>query len=145
MKVSKRSDIAPFYAMEILKSANEMADDGATIMHMEAGEPGSGAPAKVLQAAHAALDNCQLGYTESEGDPVLRARIAQHYQDYYGRTVAPEQIARLTERFHRGNHPQGSGLGLSIVEAIATRAGGSLRLFSGDGIGLRVTLSLPLA
>ena len=93
MKVSKRSDIAPFYAMEILKSANEMADDGATIMHMEAGEPGSGAPAKVLQAAHAALDNCQLGYTESEGDPVLRARIAQHYQDYYGRTVAPEQIA----------------------------------------------------
>ena len=62
-----------------------------------------------------------------------------------GETIPPEQIARLTERFHRGNHPQGSGLGLSIVEAIATRAGGSLRLFSGDGIGLRVTLSLPLA
>ncbi|MGQ7241974.1 ATP-binding protein [Salinicola sp. V024] len=62
-----------------------------------------------------------------------------------GETIPPEQIARLTERFHRGNHPQGSGLGLSIVEAIATRAGGSLRLVSGDGIGLRVTLSLPLA
>ncbi len=93
MKISKRSDVAPFYAMEILKSANEMADDGAEIMHMEAGEPGSGAPSKVLAAAHAVLDNSKLGYTESEGDPVLRARIAQHYQDYYGQTVAPEQIA----------------------------------------------------
>ncbi|MBT3626918.1 MAG: aminotransferase class I/II-fold pyridoxal phosphate-dependent enzyme [Rhodospirillaceae bacterium] len=93
MKISKRSDVAPFYAMEILKSANEMADNGAEIMHMEAGEPGSGAPSKVLAAAHAALDSSKLGYTESEGDPMLRARIAQHYQDYYGQTVAPEQIA----------------------------------------------------
>lgn len=93
MKISKRSDVAPFYAMEILKAANEMADEGAEIMHMEAGEPGSGAPSKVLAAAHAALDNSKLGYTESEGDPLLRARIAEHYQDYYGQTVAPEQIA----------------------------------------------------
>lgn len=62
-----------------------------------------------------------------------------------GETIPPEQIARLTERFHRGNHPRGSGLGLSIVEAIVARAGGSVRLASGDGIGLRVTLSLPLA
>ena len=67
MKVSKRADVAPFYAMEILKAANEMADGGAEIMHMETGEPVSGAPAKVIEAAHAALDGAHLGYTEAEG------------------------------------------------------------------------------
>mgnify|MGYP001183054716 CR=1 FL=1 len=93
MKISKRANVAPFYAMEILKTANEMADGGAEIMHMETGEPVSGAPAKVIAAAHAALDGARLGYTEAEGDPKLRARIAQHYADYYGRIVAPEQVA----------------------------------------------------
>ncbi|MEC8918519.1 MAG: ATP-binding protein [Pseudomonadota bacterium] len=60
-----------------------------------------------------------------------------------GEAIPSEQLAHLTERFHRGNHPQGSGLGLSIVEAIVTRAGGRVTFASGDGVGLRVTLSLP--
>jgi aspartate/methionine/tyrosine aminotransferase len=93
MKVSKRADVAPFYAMEILKTANEMADGGADIMHMETGEPVSGAPSKAIEAAHAALDHAHLGYTEAQGDPILRARIAQHYAEYYGQQVAPERVA----------------------------------------------------
>lgn len=60
-----------------------------------------------------------------------------------GKTIATEHLSRLTERFHRGDHPQGSGLGLSIVEAIATRAGGRVTFASGNGAGLRVTLQLP--
>ena len=93
MKTSKRANVAPFYAMEILKTANEMADGGADIMHMETGEPVGGAPSKVMEAAHAALDGAHLGYTEAQGNPQLRARIAQHYADYYGQQVAPERIA----------------------------------------------------
>ncbi len=93
MKISKRADVAPFYAMEILKSANELADGGAEIMHMETGEPVSGAPSKVMAAAHAALDDNHLGYTEAQGLPLLRARIAQHYADIYGHEVPAERIS----------------------------------------------------
>ena len=93
MKVSKRAGIAPFYAMEILKTANELADGGADIMHMETGEPVSGAPARAIEAAHAALDHAHLGYTEAQGDPILRARIAQYYAEYYCQQVAPERIS----------------------------------------------------
>ena len=82
MKISKRAGIAPFYAMEILKTANEMADGGADIIHMETGEPASGAPSRALEAAHAALDHAHLGYTEAQGNPILRSRIAQHYAEY---------------------------------------------------------------
>ncbi|MBE0464937.1 ATP-binding protein [Halomonas colorata] len=60
-----------------------------------------------------------------------------------GKTIATEYLSRLTERFHRGDHPQGSGLGLSIVEAIVTRAEGRVTFASGNGVGLRVTLQLP--
>jgi len=96
MKVSKRAGVAPFYAMEILKTANEMADRGDDIMHMETGEPVGGAPSKVIESAHAALDEAHLGYTEAQGNPLLRARIVQHYADYYAQEVALERIAITT-------------------------------------------------
>ncbi|ALM51465.1 sensor histidine kinase [Halomonas huangheensis] len=60
-----------------------------------------------------------------------------------GETIPPERLARLAERFLRGSHPQGSGLGLSIVEAIVTRAGGRMTMVSGNGVGLQVTLQFP--
>ncbi|WP_085919210.1 ATP-binding protein [Halomonas sp. CSM-2] len=61
-----------------------------------------------------------------------------------GEAISSERLTRLTERFHRGKHPQGSGLGLSIVDAIVTRIGGHMELASGNGVGLRVMLQLPL-
>ncbi|MBM3481758.1 MAG: aminotransferase class I/II-fold pyridoxal phosphate-dependent enzyme [Alphaproteobacteria bacterium] len=96
MKVSKRADVPPFFAMEVLRMANTKAAGGDTVFRLEAGEPGSGTPRGVLEAAHAALDRAHLGYTESLGLPALRQRIARHYLDYYGVTVAPERIIVTT-------------------------------------------------
>lgn len=96
MKVSKRAQVAPFYAMEVLKAANERAAQGERVIHMEAGEPGAGAPSAVIAAARAALDDAHLGYTESEGMPALRQRIARHYREFYGRDVPVERIMLTT-------------------------------------------------
>ena len=61
---------------------------------MEVGQPGTGAPAGAVRAVEAALrSGTALGYTEAFGRPGLRARIAQHYRDWYGITVAPSRIA----------------------------------------------------
>ena len=92
MKVSKRSAIAPFYAMEVLKAANQRAASGADVLHLEVGEPSTGAPRKVIEAALAGLHNSRLGYTEALGIPELRERIAHHYQDYYGVAVPASRI-----------------------------------------------------
>ena len=52
MKVAGRTTaITPFYAMEVLKAANERAAQGDDVLHMEVGEPAGGAPEAVLQAA----------------------------------------------------------------------------------------------
>jgi aspartate/methionine/tyrosine aminotransferase len=92
LKTAARSQIAPFIAMDVLARANAHAAAGRDIIHLEVGEPGGGAPARVLDAARRALDAGSVGYTEALGRPALRAAIAQHYRRRYGIAVDPEQV-----------------------------------------------------
>ena len=64
-----------------------------------------------------------------------------------GDTIAPEHLARLTERFYRidkGRSRQfgGTGLGLAIVKHIVNRHRGRLRISSEDG-QTTVSVTLP--
>lgn len=59
-----------------------------------------------------------------------------------GPGVAAEKLPQLTERFWRNSAGDGSGLGLSIVNAIVQRCGGALEFVSSAN-GLRVDLVLP--
>jgi signal transduction histidine kinase len=56
----------------------------------------------------------------------------------------PEQAAELFGRFARGRPAgTGSGLGLSVVRALAEAHGGSARLENRDGGGARAVVRLP--
>jgi aspartate/methionine/tyrosine aminotransferase len=92
LKISSRSRIAPFIAMDVLARANAHAAAGREIIHLEVGEPGCGAPARVLDAARRALAAGSVGYTEALGRPALRAAIAEHYRHSYGVPLDPEQV-----------------------------------------------------
>ena len=92
LKIAARSQIAPFIAMDVLARANAQAVAGREIIHLEVGEPGGGAPARVLDAARRALDAGSVGYTEALGRPALRAAIAEHYRRSYGIAPDPEQV-----------------------------------------------------
>jgi len=62
-----------------------------------------------------------------------------------GPGMTEEESARAFDRFYRGSHngTGGSGLGLSIVQAIATAHGGHAMLRSGAGIGTTVQVWIP--
>jgi aspartate/methionine/tyrosine aminotransferase len=96
LKVARRGVVPPFIAMEVLRDANARAAAGEEVLHLEVGQPGSGAPQGVIDAAKRALDQDQLGYTEALGIPVLRRRIARHYRDTYGVDVDPERVVVTT-------------------------------------------------
>lgn len=63
--------------------------------------------------------------------------------------IAPEQQERIFERFAQATtpgatHPEGAGLGLAIVAAIAEGHGGRVLVASTPGVGSTFTLDLPL-
>jgi aspartate/methionine/tyrosine aminotransferase len=96
VKPSARSQVDPFLAMDVLDRANTLARAGRTVFHLEAGQPGSRAPRRALDAVAQALSTDVLGYTEALGRPALRQRLSSYYRDAYGVDVAPERILITT-------------------------------------------------
>lgn len=96
LKASRRGSVPAFIALEVLRDANVRAEAGASVLHLEIGQPSTPAPAAVIEAAKLALDTQQIGYTESLGLPALRRRIARHYRDFYGVEVDPERVVVTT-------------------------------------------------
>ena len=84
-----RPDLDQFHAIAISRLAHQLKGQGASIIHMEFGQPSTGAPKAAIERAHHVLDTDGLGYWES---PALKARIARHYDDKHGVSVDPERI-----------------------------------------------------
>jgi len=81
--------IDPFYAMEISGLAHRLKAEGRSIIHMEYGQPSTGAPAKAIEVAHRILDTEAMGYWESEA---LKAGLARHYRRTYGLDIDPDRF-----------------------------------------------------
>ncbi|MGI9502542.1 MAG: pyridoxal phosphate-dependent aminotransferase, partial [Geminicoccaceae bacterium] len=92
-KISDRSGIDAFLAMDVLTAANAQTAAGHDVVHMEVGEPGGGPPKRVIESAKRLLGHRPLGYTEALGKPALRRAIADHSQRAYGVKVSPERVA----------------------------------------------------
>jgi aspartate/methionine/tyrosine aminotransferase len=83
------SQVEPFHAIAISRLAHDLAAQGQSIIHMEFGQPSTGAPAAAITAAHDILDTDPLGYWESTP---LKQRIARYYQDHHGVEIDLERI-----------------------------------------------------
>ena len=96
LKTSQRGAIPPFIVMDVMTAAAERERQIGDVLHLEVGQPSTGAPNKVLAAAHRTLESDVLGYTVALGVPALRQRIADHYRSAYGVTVPVERIVVTT-------------------------------------------------
>lgn len=83
------AQVEPFHAITVSRLAHDMEAAGHSIIHMEFGQPSTGAPVRAIAVAHEVLDNEAMGYWESVP---LKNRIARHYADTYGVEVDPEQV-----------------------------------------------------
>ena len=90
---SKRSEIAPFLAIDMLTKSNTLKSKGRDIIHMDVGEPGFNTPKHVLEYAKTIIDKKKIGYTESIGIPELREKISNHYKLWYNEEVKSNSIA----------------------------------------------------
>jgi aspartate/methionine/tyrosine aminotransferase len=83
------AEIDPFHAISISGLAQQLKAQGRSIIHMEFGQPSTGAPKAAIAAAHAVLDSDPMGYWASDA---LKARICRHYAETYGVEVQPRQV-----------------------------------------------------
>ncbi|MHC9297040.1 pyridoxal phosphate-dependent aminotransferase [Mycobacterium sp. LTG2003] len=95
MDVSLRAGIPPFYVMDVWLAAAERQRTHGDLVNLSAGQPSAGAPAPVREAAVAALNRNQLGYTVALGIPELRAAIASSYSKY-GIDVGVDDVVLTT-------------------------------------------------
>ena len=89
---SARSAVAPFHVMRVWAAAAERAKQGLPVFNLTAGQPSTPAPQPVIAAAHRAIDERALGYTETPGISPLREAIAGHYAHRYDLDVDPRQV-----------------------------------------------------
>jgi len=92
MRNSTRSEVDPFIVMDVMQEASAAEAAGRHIIHMEVGQPGTGAPKGAADALAAAMREAPLGYTVALGLPALRARIAQMYRDWYNADLDPNRV-----------------------------------------------------
>ena len=76
-------------------------------------------------------------HAEARGSSIV-VRVADT-----GKGIAPEDLPRIFERFHKGADSRGSGLGLAIARNLVQAHGGTIRAESEVGKGTTITVALP--
>ena len=83
------AQVEPFHAIAISRIAHALAAEGRDIIHMEFGQPSTGAPAQAIAAAHRILDTDPMGYWESTA---LKERIARYYRETHEIAIDAECV-----------------------------------------------------
>ena len=92
MRSSSRSDVDPFIVMDVMEAARKAEAAGRDVIHMEVGQPGTGAPKAARAALARAMEDGPMGYTVALGLPELRQGIADLYQEWYGLDLNPDRV-----------------------------------------------------
>lgn len=79
-------------AFEVLARANQLAAEGRDIINLGIGQPDFRTPDHVVEAAKAALDRGEHGYTPAAGIPPLREAVAADLKRRHGAEVDPSTV-----------------------------------------------------
>ncbi len=90
--LSRRSQVEPFHAMDILAQANIRRNEGADIAYLCVGQPAASAPKSARDAVCELLRSGSIGYTDAGGRQDLRRAIATHNKTSYGVDIDPDRI-----------------------------------------------------
>ncbi|MDR3530841.1 MAG: HAMP domain-containing sensor histidine kinase [Rhodopila sp.] len=144
-----RLDIVPLLA-EVADLYDALAEERGIVLKVETppAVPAYGDKAMIQQAIANLVDNA-MKFSPEGGTVQLKVSVSSMVfiaVSDQGPGIPPAEREKATNRFYRGESSRstpGSGLGLSLVLAVAHLHGGDLRL-EDNNPGLRAILTLPL-
>ncbi|MEA2775066.1 MAG: hypothetical protein QOF90_472, partial [Acetobacteraceae bacterium] len=144
-----RFDLVPLLA-EVAELYGAVAEERGIVLRLETSKdvPAYGDKAMIQQAIANLVDNA-VKFSPEGGVVKLTATVSSKVfvtVSDQGAGIALQERENATDRFYRGESARstpGSGLGLSLVLAVAQLHGGELQLEDNQP-GLRAVLSLPL-
>lgn len=95
------------------------------------------------------IDNA-IKYSDKGGVVSVQATMsdARHIEVDVSDTgcgISPQDLPKVKTKFYKANHTRrGSGIGLAVADEIVTLHGGRLEIFSEQGVGTTVTITLPI-
>ncbi len=95
------------------------------------------------------IDNA-IKYSDKGGVVSVQATMsdARHIEVDISDTgcgISPQDLPKVKTKFYKANHTRrGSGIGLAVADEIVTLHGGKLEIFSEQGVGTTVTITLPV-
>lgn len=92
MRHSTRALVDPFIVMDVMEQARAAEEAGRHVIHMEVGQPGTGAPLAARRQLTEEMEAGPLGYTVALGRPDLRAGIAELYGEWYHLDLDPSRV-----------------------------------------------------
>jgi aspartate/methionine/tyrosine aminotransferase len=113
VRASRRSNVDPFRAMDVMAEANRMRAAGLPVISLAVGQPSAPVPERALDAARAFMDAGKIGYTDALGRSSLRERVARQAHEAYGVSLAADRIMITT----------GSSAGFNLAFLAAFDAG----------------------
>lgn len=84
--------IAESPTLRLNEQARVLRERGEPVIHLGAGEPKSRIPVEAVRSAVAQLATAEVRYTPTDGIPELKRAIVRYTEEYYGKTVAPENV-----------------------------------------------------
>lgn len=95
------------------------------------------------------IDNA-IKYSDKGGVVSVQATMsdARHIEVDVSDTgcgISPQDLPKVKTKFYKANHTRrGSGIGLAVADEIVSLHGGKLEIFSEQGVGTTVTITLPV-
>ncbi len=84
--------LEPFLAMELMERAFALEREGASVVHLEIGQPDFAPPPAAIAACAEAVQSGRTHYTDSRGLPALREAIAADKGRRTGGSVDPARV-----------------------------------------------------
>ena len=93
VKLSERSKLPPFLALDVLQQAQALGQAGQDVIHLEIGQPSTAAPEPVNQALKQHLDDRSAMAICGLWRDCPQGAIAGHYDSWYGTRPPVDNIA----------------------------------------------------